>query len=136
PLERQWRGRSPAALHTLAGGMPQQPTHLAYAACALEALEAPSAELVIVAPTGTELGQPLIDAVGPMLRAAGADLFAGFELRIVFGREGDAHPALADRTARGGRVTAYLCQGMTCQAPTTDADELAAQVAQVLPAGA
>ncbi|MBC7461178.1 MAG: thioredoxin domain-containing protein, partial [Thermoleophilia bacterium] len=126
PLEPQWRGRSRAALHTLAGGMPRQPTHLAYAACALEALEAPSVELVIVAPTGTELGQPLIDAVGPMLRAAGADLFTGFELRIVFGREGDAHPALADRTARAGRVTAYLCQGMTCQAPTTDADELAA----------
>ncbi|MCW2972684.1 MAG: thioredoxin protein [Thermoleophilia bacterium] len=132
PLEPQWRRRARAALHTVAGGMPQQPTHLAYAACALEALEAPSFELVLVAPEGTPLGQPLMHAVAPMLQAAHAALATGFELRITYGRAGDPHPALADRPAREDRVTAYLCQGMTCQAPTTDVSELAAQVAQLL----
>jgi len=39
-------------------------------------------------------------------------------------------PLLSDRTAVGGRVTAYLCEGFVCQAPTTDPQELARQLDQ------
>jgi uncharacterized protein YyaL (SSP411 family) len=37
-------------------------------------------------------------------------------------------PLLSDRTAIGGKVTAYLCEGFVCQAPTTDPSELARQL--------
>ena len=37
-------------------------------------------------------------------------------------------PLLADREARGGAPTAYLCQGFVCQAPTSDAAELTQQL--------
>jgi uncharacterized protein YyaL (SSP411 family) len=37
-------------------------------------------------------------------------------------------PLLGDRTAIDGKVTAYLCEGFVCQAPTTDPAELARQL--------
>jgi uncharacterized protein len=37
-------------------------------------------------------------------------------------------PLLSDRPAVGGNVTAYLCEGFVCQAPTTDPQELARQL--------
>ena len=37
-------------------------------------------------------------------------------------------PLLADRRALDGKATAYLCEGFTCQAPTTDPTELARQL--------
>ena len=39
-----------------------------------------------------------------------------------------AMPLLRDRRAIDGRVTAYLCEGFVCQAPTTDRSELARQL--------
>ena len=38
-------------------------------------------------------------------------------------------PLLADRPARDGRATAYVCQNYACQAPATTSEELAAQLA-------
>jgi uncharacterized protein len=42
-----------------------------------------------------------------------------------------------DKGARNGRPTAYVCRGYACEAPTTDPDEAAAQVARMAlsPAG-
>jgi uncharacterized protein len=37
-------------------------------------------------------------------------------------------PLLRDRRAIDGKVTAYLCEGFVCQAPTTDPSELARQL--------
>jgi uncharacterized protein len=39
-----------------------------------------------------------------------------------------AMPLLLDRRAIDGKVTAYLCEGFVCQAPTTDPSELARQL--------
>ena len=53
-------------------------------------------------------------------------------LLLVGGREGSADPdmpLLVDRTARDGLPTAYLCERYVCRAPTTDPEELLAQVA-------
>jgi len=41
---------------------------------------------------------------------------------------GHGIPLLADRRAVDGKVTAYLCEGFVCQAPTTDPAELARQL--------
>jgi uncharacterized protein YyaL (SSP411 family) len=37
-------------------------------------------------------------------------------------------PLLAQRTAREGRATAYVCVHYACQTPTTDPEELARQL--------
>ncbi len=42
-------------------------------------------------------------------------------------------PLLRERSARGGRATAYLCEGFVCQAPTTEPGELQAQLENVAP---
>ena len=39
-------------------------------------------------------------------------------------------PLLADRPARGGVATAYVCRNYACQAPVTGPEELAAQLAE------
>jgi uncharacterized protein YyaL (SSP411 family) len=39
-------------------------------------------------------------------------------------------PWIGSMTARDGRPTAYVCRDFSCQAPTTSADELAAQLSQ------
>ena len=37
-------------------------------------------------------------------------------------------PLLAERPLVGGRAAAYVCRGMVCELPTTDPEELAAQL--------
>ena len=44
------------------------------------------------------------------------------------GGQRSATPLLRDRRAIDGRVTAYLCEGFVCQAPTTNPSELAGQL--------
>jgi uncharacterized protein YyaL (SSP411 family) len=44
------------------------------------------------------------------------------------GGQRQAMPLLRDRRAIDGKVTAYLCEGFVCQAPTTDPSELARQL--------
>jgi uncharacterized protein YyaL (SSP411 family) len=44
------------------------------------------------------------------------------------GSQRQAMPLLRDRRAIDGKVTAYLCEGFVCQAPTTDPSELARQL--------
>jgi uncharacterized protein YyaL (SSP411 family) len=38
-------------------------------------------------------------------------------------------PLLEDRTARDGHATAYVCEHYVCQQPTTNPDDLRAQLA-------
>jgi len=88
-------------------------------------------------------------ALGPQLQLAiaGSPSEAGFKelsfrtdaeylpnLIMAGGEPGQAdQPALmAERTMRDGMPTAYLCQGFTCQLPTTIADELSRQVEEAL----
>jgi uncharacterized protein YyaL (SSP411 family) len=44
------------------------------------------------------------------------------------GEQRQAMPLLRDRPAIDGKLTAYLCEGFVCQAPTTDPSELARQL--------
>jgi uncharacterized protein YyaL (SSP411 family) len=48
-------------------------------------------------------------------------------------REGDEEsarmvPLLQERTARGGKATAYVCQNYSCRQPVNDPRELALQL--------
>ncbi|MBA4115860.1 MAG: hypothetical protein H0X71_05355 [Rubrobacter sp.] len=55
--------------------------------------------------------------------------------KVVAGRaEGDEEaaesiPLLAERPARDGKATAYVCVNYACQSPTTDPEELREQLA-------
>jgi uncharacterized protein YyaL (SSP411 family) len=44
-------------------------------------------------------------------------------------------PLVAEKKARGGRATAYVCERRVCALPTADPDELARQLAGVAPLG-
>ncbi len=48
---------------------------------------------------------------------------------VLAGGDPDDVPLLAGRDARGGRPTAYVCEGFVCREPTTDPEELASTLA-------
>jgi uncharacterized protein YyaL (SSP411 family) len=88
-------------------------------------------------------------ALGPQLQLAisGTPSDAGFKelssrtdaeylpnLVLAGGEPGavDQPALMEERTMREGLPTAYLCQGFTCQLPTTDVDELSRQIDKAL----
>ena len=46
---------------------------------------------------------------------------------------GQLVPLVTDKIARGGRPTAYVCEGRVCDLPTSDPDVFARQIARVEP---
>ncbi len=88
---------------------------------------------------GLAVAEALVDGprevavVGPTGDPATAALHRGRAARHRTGRRGrgraspgaDGVPLLADRPLVGGRPAAYVCRHFTCDAPTTDVDELA-----------
>jgi len=71
------------------------------------------------------VGPPSDDIPGAMLRAARRGTAPG--LVLAWAAPGSAAvdvPLLADRPARDGLATAYVCRGFVCDAPTTDPQEL------------
>jgi uncharacterized protein YyaL (SSP411 family) len=82
----------------------------------------PSAAPVEVAVVG-----PVGDERDALVRLAWTQAPAGSV--VVAGLEGDTDFALLeDRTARGGRPTAYVCRGFVCNLPVVDAEGLAHQL--------
>jgi hypothetical protein len=54
---------------------------------------------------------------------------------VVVAREGDEElaalvPLVADRTAKGGEATAYVCEGGVCTLPSTEAEDFARALVQ------
>jgi uncharacterized protein YyaL (SSP411 family) len=144
-----YEDRATLCLRTLTPFIDQAPTAFGRLLSALEFYLARSQELAIVLPrkgspsrrkpalspvegvTGpgreevpnTALMDPLRLLYTPNLLLAGA---AG-------GNGGDVTPLLKDRPLIDGRPTAYVCERFLCQAPTTDPQELLAQVKSLLP---
>jgi uncharacterized protein YyaL (SSP411 family) len=95
-----------------------------YAAAAAEALLAGPSEIAVVAgdavPIDGQDGDPLVRTARELAPPGAV---------VVVGRANQPGvPLLADRTAIGGASTAYVCQGFVCQRPTTEVDELVAQL--------
>ena len=78
------------------------------------------------------IGEPGTDDTRTLLRIVYSRYLPN---KVVAGRaENDEEsaglvPLLADRPTRNGQATAYVCEGYACQRPTTDPEELAAQLA-------
>jgi uncharacterized protein len=124
-LDREdYRARAESVLEGLSGGMERLPGAFGRLLAALDFHLSRPREIAIIGDPASPDTQALIDAV-----------YARYlPNKVVAGRapEDDEAtglvPLLAEREARGGRATAYVCEGYACQNPTSDPEELAGQL--------
>lgn len=92
---------------------PRAPRFIGWGLAVAEALLDGPREVAVTGPVGGELHRTAL-----LGRAPGAVVAAG-------GTGGTEFPLLADRPMVDGAPTAYVCRHFVCDAPTTDAQELA-----------
>ncbi len=120
-----YRQRAEGVLEDMRGGMEKIPGAFGRLLCALDFNVSRPREIALVGDPDAPDIQALIDTVYARYlpnkvvtgRASGEEEAAGFI------------PLLADRPTRDGKATAYVCEGYVCKSPTTDAEELAVQLA-------
>ncbi len=120
-----YRQRAEDVLEEMGGGMEKIPGAFGRLLAALDFAVSGTREIAIVGESESSETKALLDTV-----------YARYlPNKVVAGRsESDAEspgliPLLAERPTRDGRATAYVCEGYACQAPTTDPEELARQLA-------
>jgi uncharacterized protein YyaL (SSP411 family) len=118
-----WVERGRSSLERLAPTAARAPLAFGRLLCALDFELASPIELAVVGSTG-QARHPFVDLLRrrylPNLVLAGGP-----------GQGVPDIPLLRDRTAVGGRATAYLCQAFVCQAPSTEPAQIAAQLDQI-----
>jgi uncharacterized protein YyaL (SSP411 family) len=125
-LDREdYRARAESVLEGLSGGMERLPGAFGRLLAALDFHLSRPREIAVVGDPASPDTQALIEVV-----------YARYlPNKVVAGRAPEDEeatglvPLLAERGARGGRATAYVCEGYACQSPTTDPEELAGQLA-------
>ncbi len=116
--------RAEAVLENLSGGMEKLPGAFGRLLSALDFHLSQPREVVLV-------GEPEATDTRKLLETVYARYLPN---KVVAGRAEDDEesvglvPLLADRPTRGGHATAYVCEGYACQSPTTEPEELAAQL--------
>jgi uncharacterized protein len=113
--------RAVGLLQTLAGPMAQGPVGFGRSIAALDFhLSAPQ-ELALAGEPGT-----------PEMDALLAEVFAGYRPNLLIGAAvpqlASRMPFLADRPARNGKATAYVCERFACMAPASDPATLRQQL--------
>jgi uncharacterized protein YyaL (SSP411 family) len=128
-----FRVRAEAGLRAFAAPLAARPAGLVRMLGAVDFHDDRAKEIVVVTPGAGGDADVLLDRLG-------ASFVPNRVLAVV--REGAAQDALAalvplvaEKTARGGRPTAYVCERRVCALPTADPDELARQLARVAPLG-
>ncbi len=119
-----YRQRAEDVLEVLAGGMERVPGGFGRLLCALDFSASEPREVAVVG-----------DQRAPDTRALLEVVYSGYlPNKIVAGRSPDDDeaggliPLLAQRSAREGKATAYVCVQYACQTPTTDPEELSRQL--------
>jgi uncharacterized protein len=119
-----YRQRAEDVLQELAGGMEKVPGGFGRLLCALDFSASEPREVAIVG-----------DQRSPDTRALLEAVYSGYlPNKVVAGRDPDDDeaggliPLLAQRPARAGKATAYVCVQYACQTPTTDPEELTRQL--------
>ncbi|MFE9362941.1 thioredoxin domain-containing protein [Streptomyces sp. NPDC006978] len=97
---------------------PKAPRFIGWGLAVAEALLDGPREVAVAGPVGGEMHRTAL-----LGRAPGAVVAAGEEADA-----GTEFPLLVDRPLVGGEPTAYVCRHFVCDAPTTDAGELAAKL--------
>jgi uncharacterized protein len=119
-----YRQRAEDILEELAGGMEKIPGAFGRLLCALDFSTSDPREVAIVGFPEAADTRALLDEVYSTY----------LPNKVVAGRDPDDDeaggliPLLAQRVAREGRATAYVCIQYACQTPTTDTQELARQL--------
>jgi hypothetical protein len=126
-----YRRRADGTLRAVTGNLAQAPGAFSELLLAAEfRLDTPK-QVVLVAPSRREQAEPLLAKVRGVfvpnrvlvVAAQGADLLE--QARLV--------PLLEGKVAREGKATAYVCERQVCERPTSDPEQLAAQLAKVEP---
>jgi uncharacterized protein YyaL (SSP411 family) len=120
--EARYRQPAEAAVSAIAPLAASYPSGFAWWLVAADLAAYPLDEVAVVGPVGKDR-DALLAAVRRRFRpgVVVAASSAGEDRPSIV-------PLLRDRPAVEGRATAYVCRGFTCQAPTIDVDELAAQL--------
>jgi uncharacterized protein len=119
-----YRQRAEDVLEELAGGMEKVPGGFGRLLCALDFSASEPREVAIVGDPGAPDTMALLEKVYSRY----------LPNKVVAGRGPDDDeaagliPLLAQRPAREGRATAYVCVQYACQTPTPDPEELARQL--------
>ncbi len=121
----EWRSLATSIVSHVGDVIAQHPQAVGHLAGVADALVNGTAQIAIAGDQKDSAFRELSDVVGstfvPALVVAGGNPSA------------DGQPALmANRTAAGGRPTAYVCRGFTCDLPTSDPEVLARQVKQLV----
>jgi hypothetical protein len=119
-----YRQRAEEVLEELAGGMEKVPGGFGRLLCALDFSASEPREVVVVGEQGAPDTRALLERV--YSRYLPNKVVAG--LSPGDDEAGGLIPLLAQRTAREGRATAYVCVHYACQTPTTDPEELSRQL--------
>jgi uncharacterized protein YyaL (SSP411 family) len=120
-----YRQRAEAVLEASGGGMERIPAAFGRLLCALDLSTGPTREVAVVGDPNAPDTQALVDTIHARY----------LPNKVVAGRAPDDDeaagliPLLAERPMRSGKATAYVCEGYACKNPTTDAEELAEQLA-------
>ncbi len=118
--------RARAILRTVAGGLDRQPSLFGRMLCAADRALGEPVDVVVAAAARH-------DPAAASLRAAALRAYLP-DLVVAAIGPGDARgvvvdwPLFAEKQARDGRATAYVCRGYACEAPTSDPAVVAAQV--------
>jgi len=119
-----YRQRAEDVLEELAGGMEKVPGAFGRLLCALDFSASEPREVAVVGEQSAPDTRALLEAV-----------YSGYlPNKVVAGRglddaeAGGLIPLLAQRPAREGKATAYVCVQHACQTPTTDPEELSRQL--------
>ena len=123
--EEGYAEKAVATLRPMAELMSLHPMGFGHWLCALDFSLATPKEIAVVGPRSDPGTRALLDTIFNRY----------LPNRVVAGREtegpaaaGDT-PLLEEKGMLGGRPTAYVCENYLCQAPVTDAEALAAQLA-------
>ncbi|HEX5914272.1 MAG TPA: thioredoxin domain-containing protein, partial [Rubrobacter sp.] len=119
-----YRQRAEDVLEELAGGMEKVPGGFGRLLCALDLSTSETREVAIIGDPEAKDTRVLLETV-----------YSGYlPNKVVAGRgpdddeAGGLIPLLAQRPAREGKATAYVCVHYACQTPTTDPEELSRQL--------
>ncbi len=119
-----YRKRAEDVLEELAGGMEKIPGGFGRLLCALDFSTSEPREVVVVGDQGASDTRALLGTV--YSRYLPNKVVAG--LSPDDDEAGGLIPLLAQRTAREGKATAYVCVHYACQTPTTDPEVLSKQL--------
>jgi uncharacterized protein len=128
--DERYRGRAEAALRAAAPVVEGDPTAMPRLLSALDFwLDRPK-EIVIVTPTDLAEAQPFLDRMR-------SQFVPNRVIAVVRERDraalAELIPIVADKLARGGKPTAYVCEQHVCDLPTSDPEVFARQIAKVEP---